>query len=371
MYCSYCNNVVNESDTFCTNCGHKIETEPINESVSIRLNNTVQSFIITIPLPSNYVYQMNQNILTVYKEKFNSGNTTLGHFIAEFNKFEEITYENSNMNIIEKNNVLINNKKAIMLVTIGEDRQVHTSYTIKLNEYVCLVLELNKIGATSKEEYQTEECYQFLNLLTNSTIFDEKQEIFNEELEKSNSNINSAEVIKEIKKISSTEKTLLIFMGLFILAGIVLLFIESYKDFAFIPGILGVVGLLPIFIAKRIISYFNLKKIDFNILKNEIDNNCFEIPSIKTYFTDNYIISNYYHSIVYKYDDILWIYAIDKYYEDHMIGKDLGIFLKKGKKTSIPFDEEFIDIICRKNPHILKGNTSENKKKYKELKKAK
>ncbi len=102
-------------------------------------------------------------------------------------------------------------------------------------------------------------------------------------------------------------------------------------------------------------------------LKSDIYNNCISYPTSKTYFTNNYVISNFYHNFAIKYSDIIWMYPVEKYYNGAYLGTDLVLRLKNKRKLGIIYSEEFCDIIIENNPNILFGSSNENKKRYNEI----
>ena len=183
--------------------------------------------------------------------------------------------------------------------------------------------------------------------------------------------VNADEIIAKLKIIPKTAKFCLIFGIIFLImgvVGIVMSLSEEPMGFVFIFCGFGFALLFfGIVFAKVLKSKNRLKNINEFELKNELNGGCVSFDKIKTYFTQNYMISNYYYAFVIKYTDIVWIYKLDKKTQNGTtIASDLMICLANGKKESTIYLEELCDEIEKRNNNVFEGFTSENKKAYNE-----
>lgn len=184
--------------------------------------------------------------------------------------------------------------------------------------------------------------------------------------------INPDEIIAKIKKLPKTAMICLVFGIIFAVGAIVgVIMMISGDDLGFVLIMAGVLFALMFFgivLAKFLKSKSRLKNVNFYELKSEIAKDCKTYDNIKTYFTQNYMISNYYYAFVVRYSDIVWIYKHDKVNQNGtVVGEDLMICLANGRKEYTIYSELFCDEIELHNPNVFEGHSSENKKAYKEI----
>ena len=187
-----------------------------------------------------------------------------------------------------------------------------------------------------------------------------------------NNHVNPDEVLKKFKKKPLIAYiSIVISIAFFGLAIFGLIELINNDESAIIFLITGLAMSIPLFF----VSLFHINKskkniasIDFNELKKELSGEVLGYHDYKTYFTKNYLISNYYYAFAVKYTDILWIYKdVGSSFITEGRYDNLVICLRNGKKAYLFNLKEFMDEIEKRNPKVLVGNAIENKKKYKEL----
>lgn len=123
-----------------------------------------------------------------------------------------------------------------------------------------------------------------------------------------------------------------------------------------------------IYFFKKMNSKNRMKDVDFDKIRKELIEGVVEDKPYKTYFTKNYMLSNYYYSFVIEYKDIVWTYKRVVYdFAGNIQSIDLAICLNNGKKLYAYYQEAYIDEIVKHNNKVLIGDTKENKEKYKEI----
>lgn len=140
-------------------------------------------------------------------------------------------------------------------------------------------------------------------------------------------------------------------------------------------AILFVIVGLSLFLLFFFIFYYHktrikkkIKNIDLEKVRKEIMEEVVGDPIHKTYFTKNYMLSNFFYGFIVDYKDILWVrerVLINPYSPAPQT--DLVIHLKNGKKEFTEYIESYIDEIVKHNKNVLVGDTLENKNKYKEM----
>lgn len=187
-----------------------------------------------------------------------------------------------------------------------------------------------------------------------------------------NTLINPDEILANLKKLPKTAMICLVFGGIMLalaLGGLVVAI--NGEDLGWIFVIVGGIFALMFFViilAKKIKSSRKLKSVDLKDVRSELLIGCNSYNKAKTYFTDSYMLSNYYYSFVVKYSDIAWIYKFEKRAQNGMkVGNDLVIRLKNGKKEYTTYDDNFCEEIEKRNKDVFEGYSIENNKRYKEL----
>lgn len=183
--------------------------------------------------------------------------------------------------------------------------------------------------------------------------------------------VNADEVISQLKKLPKMAFLCLVFGIIFLIVGIVGIVISLSGDFLgfalILTGFMFSLLFFGIVIGKVLKSKSKLKNINEFELKSELNGGCVSFDKQKTYFTQNYVISNYYYAFAIKYSDIVWIYRQDKRSQNGInLGADLMICLVNGKKEYTTYSDEFCDEIKKRNNDVFEGFTIENKKAYKE-----
>ena len=142
---------------------------------------------------------------------------------------------------------------------------------------------------------------------------------------------------------------------------------ELWWVLAIVFGIFAVMFFLIVWI-KKIKSAKKMKNINMQELRNEIVSGCVSFDKAKTYFTQNYMLSNHYYSFVIKYSDIVWIYRHEKRTQNGVaIGADLMICLINGSMEYTIYSDEFCEEIVKHNPNVFESFSFENRKRYKEI----
>ena len=122
-----------------------------------------------------------------------------------------------------------------------------------------------------------------------------------------------------------------------------------------------IIGAIQRMSYKHKLSGISIKKV-----KEDLNNNYVSFSKEESYFTNNYILSDYYKTFIIKYIDIAWVYKEDKKGKDGTVtGTDLVINLVNGRKEKLPYLNEFEEIIKNHNSNILYSYSIDNKKAYK------
>ena len=337
-------------------------------------NNTKRE--IHLFLPNNYDCKMDGSVLMVGE----SGKTLkiVGFYLYVFKKYEDINENNystailSNSRQVEnfeyKKENIFNREFKTYCIKYKDDYTVNKVYMYKINDEIVGQVELQYFGAKSNQEYSFNEISPFLSMLINTKVAN--IDIQNNKMNNQYNNgipVNPDEVIENLTKRSSTMNMLLILLALYLVISIGFDVLYFKHIFLTIFISVWVIIFMSIYGVKYYLGKRNLKDIDFNEIKKDLLNNCISFPKMKTYFTNNYIISNYYHSFVIKYSDIIWMHPVEKYYNDSYMGTDLVISTKNKRKETVLFSEDILNIILNHNSRILYGNTSDNKRQYKEI----
>ena len=149
--------------------------------------------------------------------------------------------------------------------------------------------------------------------------------------------------------------------------------IDIHNNFTSIFYIVfGVIFSLFIFIYlfQRYKVKSNIKNVNLENVKIEMNEKTTKIGLYKTYFTKNYLISYFYSSFIVNFKDILWVYkkkSPNLSDSDNIDFYTIVIYDKYGKKYQVPDDEIILNTILDHNKNILFGYEKENRKKYKEL----
>ena len=157
----------------------------------------------------------------------------------------------------------------------------------------------------------------------------------------------------------------------------------SYIVFGTLIFILGLVLTLVGIIKKKSITS-SMKRLDsseiMNIENEMMDSNSFYYKNVGIYLTNNYLIVINSQFKVYKYNEILWMYKHENFYNGIKTSQSITIFTSDGKTSNIAtialstknqkeiFDEIWNTLI-NKNPNLLVGYTKENIDHFKEVKK--
>ena len=342
----------------------------------IRLSTDAKSWMISIPFPDDYQYQMDRTALMVHKEGEPQFGSVIGFYIYRQDSFDRIGPDNysdkavsdiqiENFNYRTEN--IYNYDFKTYCIRYKDDNTINKVFMFKVNDEIVGQVELQKLGANSPDQYTIDDISPFLGALVNTDVeiegssSDSSSEIID-------SGIDPNEVIESLTTMGGTSKFLLIMAGLFVLAGIILSFtigdIGPIVLIAFIPfAIMFVI----MYFVKAGISKSNIKKLDLDELRDEIARGCQAYPSMKTYLTNNHLISNHYHAFAVKYEDIVWMYPFDKYANNIYVGQDLVICLINKKKEAIPFNNEIYNTLCNTCPDAILGFSFKNKKQYKQI----
>ena len=190
-------------------------------------------------------------------------------------------------------------------------------------------------------------------------------------------NINPDLIIEDLKKLPKTAKIVLVFgcisLAALAVGGIMLLAgsEDIWGPTLLIMGIGFSVLFWGIFLAKKIKSASKLKNMNLDLIRNELLYGANSYSNVKTYFTQTYMLSNYYYAFAVKYSDIAWVYRFDKKSQyGALLASDLMIMLKNGKKEITTWSDVFVQEIFSRNPNIIVGYSWDNRKKYKEICKA-
>ena len=342
----------------------------------IRLSTDDKSWMINIPFPDDYQYQMDRSALMVHKNGEPQFGSVLGFYIYRQDSYDSIGPDNYSNNAVSEIQIenfnyrtenIYNYDFKTYCIRYKDDNTVNKVFIYKINDEIVGQVELQKLGATSPDQYTIDDISPFLGSLVN-TDAELENGSSSSPSEIIDSGIDPNEVIDSITKIGGTSKFLLIMAGLFVIGGIILSFalgdIGPMVLIAFIPfAIMFVI----MYLVKTVISKNNLKKIDLDALRDEIARGCQAYPSMKTYLTNNYLISNHYHAFVVRYEDIVWMYPFDKYANGVRVGQDLIVCLINKKKESLPFNDEIYGTLCNTCPDALLGFSFQNKKQYKQI----
>lgn len=178
-------------------------------------------------------------------------------------------------------------------------------------------------------------------------------------------------IIKKVTKTPIMAKFTLftsLFFLLLCLYGVVRISSDNAAIVFIIAGsLLSLTCFLIYFIQKRKIKS-NIKGIDLEKVKREIMSGVISNDKYKTYFTESYMLSNFYYGFIVEYKDIIWIYDRDLIDPTTLITTvDLVICTINGKKYHIVYLDSFVDEIIKHNKNVLVGNDKETKDKYKEI----
>ncbi len=186
-------------------------------------------------------------------------------------------------------------------------------------------------------------------------------------------NISPEMIIKQLKKKPKPAMLSLVSFIILFIIGIIGIFVFLKED-----PLMKIIGVLLIFIGFffgliLFVLYLvhmskaksNLRNIDFEYLKNELASG-FTNYENKVYLTNNYVISNSISAFAVEYKDIVWVYKLDRMYNNYPIGLDVVINLLDGRNVSAPYYGGIIEEIEKHNPNVLVGYSSENKQLYKE-----
>ena len=178
-------------------------------------------------------------------------------------------------------------------------------------------------------------------------------------------------ILKKVTNVPAMALVLLIVSFLFLamcIYGIVIVSRDKASViFIIFGGILFLTFFILYFFQKRKIKK-NIKDIDLERVKRDIMEGVISYDVNKTYFTRNFILSNFYYGFIIEYKDILWVYKRTLYDPNTLLPRhDLVICHKNGKKYYTEYSDDFIEKISKNNKNVLVGNDPLNKEKYKEL----
>ena len=182
-------------------------------------------------------------------------------------------------------------------------------------------------------------------------------------------------ILDKMKKLPRTAMWCIIFgaiMGAGALISIVVALTgeELWWVLAIVFGIFAAMFFVIVWL-KKIKSSKKMKNINMQELRSEIVQGCVSFDKCKTYFTQNYMLSNHYYSFVIKYSDIVWIYRHEKTTQNGVrVGADLMICLINGSKEYTIYNDAFCEEIVKHNPNVFESFSFENKKRYKDAVKA-
>lgn len=138
-----------------------------------------------------------------------------------------------------------------------------------------------------------------------------------------------------------------------------------------------------VFILVYIINSSRRKKVLKNYPEEDLESELDKSSTIayekqKVYLTDKYLISAINGLSVIEYNDIAWMYNEKRSYNGIPTGVTLLAYQTNGKRVQLASTwkneeilKEIMTKIYEKNPNILVGFTPENRKQFKEIKKAK
>ena len=355
-----------------------------SENVKLMISLNGKDCIINMHIPSSYQYKMDRTTLMVAEKPEPSFGNIAGFYFYQEKNYDEInenTFSNGMESRIDIRNYdykienIFGHEFKTFCTEYLDDHTVNKTYIYKTNNDIVGRVEIQKIGTKDSQEYTEGVVSNFLGMLVNVDIEGAISNDYNNSNNNNNNNEQNAApqtsgdaIIESLNKVSSTTSLLFIFAGLFLIAALVFYIADKDMFVVSIVCVFGAVIMGIMAFSKRIIGKNNLKKVDLDDVKKDINDGFVECDG--TIMAKKYIISNHYHAFIIKYTDIAWIYPVEKYNQNGgLMGVDLGIFLINGKKEYVPYNEEISDIIVQGNPNVLVGKTSENKKKYKEIKK--
>ncbi len=109
-----------------------------------------------------------------------------------------------------------------------------------------------------------------------------------------------------------------------------------------------------------------IKEIDLDKVKKELTQNVVGDSFKKTYFTKNYMLTNFYYGFIVDYKDILLIYERVLIDPNTLLPRsDLAVCLKNGRKEFTEYKDSFVDEIIKHNNKVLVGKDKIDE--YKEL----
>lgn len=99
-----------------------------------------------------------------------------------------------------------------------------------------------------------------------------------------------------------------------------------------------------------------IKEIDLDKVKKELTQNVVGDSFKKTYFTKNYMLTNFYYGFIVDYKDILLIYERVLIDPNTLLPRsDLAVCLKNGRKEFTEYKDLFVDEIIKHNNKVLVG----------------
>ena len=345
-------------------------------------NGNIESTTIHLPVDKSFKYRLDNSALMVCKDDTPKKGNVAGFYIFRYGDFNSLTTNNVNVNNGTCYDFSIQDLYGYSFKTYlikYADQTVNRVFLFKIKDDIIGQVEIQKIGAMDWSDYDESDVEAFLYFLVNAQVERNKKNDLNKEKEvkennyyinsdnvKESSSFDIEEVISSLNKMPFTSKVLVIFMIIFIIAAIVLYLYTKLIIiiFMFIPFILLFASIV---IGKYIKSKKNLSRFDLNEVRNDLRYSCKAYNKLKTYFTNLYIITNYYYAYICKYEDIIWMFPMDKYYKGIKVGTDIVIKLYNKKELVIPYNEEFLDIIERRTNNVLLGNSPENQRKYRTI----
>lgn len=353
-----------------------------NNIITVKVASNDKEYLIDLHIPSSYQYKMDQTVLMVGRDFEPTFGKIIGSYFYKIDNYDNINENNysngvfSNINIRNfdyKKEYIFGHEFKTYCTEYLDDHTINKTYICKINNEIVGRLEIQKFGAMNASDYSEESVNELLNILVNIEV---KNENTNNTSTNANSNFNSDKVtqntygdviIETLKKSGSTSKMSLIFAGLFLLAALIFYIVDKEMVIVSIVFVIWGVIFILLYLGKMLIGKKNLKSINFEEIRSDAFKGCIPFESVKTFFTPNYIISNYFHQFAIKYSDVVWIYPMNKYVNGVKVSSDLILCLINKKKQYLPDRFEFINIIQRNNPNVIIGFNLENRKKYKEI----
>lgn len=348
-----------------------------NEKVTVKVESGSKEYLIDLSIPNSYQYKMDRTTLMVGKDFEPAFGKIVGFYfykianydnINENNYFEGASSDIKIRNFDYKTESIFGHEFKTYCTEYLDDHTINKTYISKVNDKIIGRLEIQKFGTKDASDYNEASINELLAILVNVEVNDKISNNSSNNDNNSTTQRNYADVVIEsLNKSGSTSNMLFIFAGLFLIGA--LIFYIADKEMVVISVvciILAVVFVLMCF-SKKLIGKKNLKNINLDEIRSDALKECISFENVKTFFTPNYIISNYYHPFAIKYSDVVWIYPMDKIVNGIKVGSDLYVCLINNKKQYLPNKSEFIDIIKEHNSNVIVGYSFENKKQYKEI----